>query len=327
MNLRQTLFLLLKVCFAGGILWWLFGKIDAVRLWDLLGATKLGPLAGAVGAMVGTVFIASWRWRKLLEIFGIHALLRSLLCIAWIGQFFMMFLPGPLGDDASRMIYISRAAPGRAGEACLSVMVDRVIGLTSVLVLCLFVVPLQWVVLRTVPQTFWMAGGVFLSGLGFLVIGLLFLVLARPLSGKGGLFELVPHGKIHTELVRLWNLGTGNKHVICQVFAAAIVTQLLNCVAFWFAGLAVGIPLPLLAWASFVPIVLASNVLPVTIAGLGIREYLLVLFLGVIGSIDKEQALAASLVVFASMVIVSSIGGLIYVFYRSSTDKMATDLI
>ena len=318
MNIRQTLFLLAKVVFAGGILWWLFGKIDAGKLWGLLSAAKPGALAGMFAVGVVIILIAAWRWQKLLGIFGIRASLGALFCIAWIGGFFMMFLPGPIGDDAARMVYISRAAPGRAGEACLSVMLDRAIGLSSVLVLCLFVVPLQWALLQAVAQTFWMAGAVFAAGFSFLVAGLLFLALARPLPPGDGIFGLLPPGRIRVELARLWNLGAGSKRTVCEVFAAAVAIQLLNCVSFWLAGLSVGIDIPLTAWISFVPVILAANVLPVTIAGLGVREYLLVLFLGVVGQVGGELALAASLVVFGVMVAFSSVGGLIYVFYRSS---------
>lgn len=325
MSIRQTLFLLAKVCFAGGILWWLFGKIDAGKLWGLLSATRPGPLASNFAVGVVIILIASWRWRKLLGVFDIRASLGSLFCIAWIGQFFMMFLPGPIGDDASRMVYISRAAPGRAGEACLSVMLDRAIGLSSVLVLCLFVVPLQWTLLSTATQTFWMAGGVFSAGLCVLVAGVLFLVLARPLPAGDGILGRLPAGRLRAELVRIWSLAAGSKHAVCQVFAAAVVIQLLNCVSFWLAGLSVGIDVPLPAWMSFVPVILAANVLPITIAGLGVREYLLVLFLGVVGHVGEEQALAASLVVFGVMVAVSSVGGLIYVFYRGSTRAAKTD--
>ncbi len=323
MNSRQTLFLLAKVVFAGGILWWLFGKIDAAKLWVLLLAAKPLPLLGMLAVGVVIILIAAWRWRRLLGMFGIGAPLGSLFCIAWIGQFFLMFLPGPVGDDAARMIYISRAAPGRAGEACLSVLMDRAIGLGSVLVLCLFVVPLQWALLQTSAQTFWLAGGVFAAGLCFLAAGLLFLAFARPLPPDDGILGMLPQGRIRTELVRIWSLAAGSKHMVCAVFAAATLIQLLNCVSFWLAGLSVGAVVPLLAWTSFVPVILASNILPVTIAGLGVREYLLILFLGVVGNVGGEQALAASLVVFAAMVAVSSLGGIAYVLYRNPSQADA----
>ena len=69
-------------------------------------------------------------------------------------------------------------------------------------------------------------------------------------------------------------------------------------------------------WLSFAPIVLAANALPITVAGIGVREYLLVLFLGVLAQVDSEHALAASLVTFAIILAVCLIGGVLYIFYR-----------
>jgi hypothetical protein len=80
--------------------------------------------------------------------------------------------------------------------------------------------------------------------------------------------------------------------------------------------LSVGIRTPLLSWTTFVPIVLAANALPITIAGVGIREYLLVLFLGVIAGVDSERAIAASFVIFAMILMMCLLGGLLYIFYR-----------
>ena len=77
-----------------------------------------------------------------------------------IAQFFSIFLPGSAGDDLTRMLYISRLAPGRVGEACATVLLDRFIGLTSVLLLALFCVPWQWSLMSDFKlQTHWIAVG------------------------------------------------------------------------------------------------------------------------------------------------------------------------
>jgi len=85
---------------------------------------------------------------------------------------------------------------------------------------------------------------------------------------------------------------------------------------FYLAGVSVGIRLPLFSWFAFVPIGLAANALPLTIARLGVREYLLVLFLSVTAQVESERALAASFVVFAMILSVALLGGLLYIFYR-----------
>ena len=315
MKPRALLFLLAKAIFAAGILTWLFSRIDGAALIASLSSAKAGPIVISLVLCVVVIAVAAWRWLKLLGVFGIKSSFAQLFSIVWIGQFFSMFLPGPLGDDASRMVYISRVAPRQVGEACLSVLIDRGLGLCSVFVLCLAVVPLQLQLLAGNPQTLFLGVFVLAGGCAVAAGGILFLLFGRTSSGSG-LLRLLPAGKLQTELLRLWNLGAGNKVLFMQVFGAAVLVQLLNCLIYWQAGLAVGVNLPLLAWINFVPVVLAANILPVTIAGLGVREYLVVLFLGVANGIGEAQAMAASLVVFGLMVVASACGGLVFLVYR-----------
>ena len=95
-----------------------------------------------------------------------------------------------------------------------------------------------------------------------------------------------------------------------------MITQVLLCAVFYLAGLSVGIRVPFLSWLTFVPIVLAASALPITIAGFGVREYLLVLFLGITAQVESERAVAASLVVFSIILVVCLCGGLLYIFYK-----------
>ena len=316
MSLKSVLFLLAKASFAAAILAWLLSRVDRAALLGALADAKSAPLLLAFVLCVAVIVVAAWRWLRLLGLFGVRGSMGPLFSIVWIGQFFSMFLPGPLGDDASRMVYISRLASGRVGEACLSVLIDRCLGLCSVFVLCLFAIPLQWQLLAGNRQTFWLGALVLAGGLAITFVGILFLVFGRA-SSEAGIFHLLPAGKVRQELLRVWNLAAGNKSLFVQVFCAAVVVQLLNCLIYWQAGLAVGIHLPLLAWVNFVPVVLAANILPITIAGLGVREYLVVLFLGVANGIPDAQAMAASLTVFALMIVTSAFGGLVFLAYRS----------
>jgi uncharacterized membrane protein YbhN (UPF0104 family) len=243
--------------------------------------------------------------------------LKSLICIAQVGQFFMMFLPGPVGDDLTRMLYVSRLAPNRVGEACTSVLLDRCIGLASILVIAVLCIPWQWNVLAASPQTYWLALSIFTIGVVVWIVGALFFTAGRPTHEwfEKRLRSLPAHS-FRDEIVRIWGLLCVNKKLIAQVISAAIGTQSLLCILFYLAGLSVGIRTSVLVWSTFVPIMLAANALPVTIAGLGVREYLLILFLGVIGQVESERALAASFVLFSMILAVALLGGLLYIFYR-----------
>ncbi|MFM6173525.1 MAG: lysylphosphatidylglycerol synthase transmembrane domain-containing protein [Sphaerospermopsis kisseleviana] len=316
MNTRQTLWFLAKVTFAVGVVVWLLSKVDAAQVWSYLRSAYPRPVLLGLAVGVVMVGLASWRWVILLRVFGLPLPWRQLFCINWIGQFFMMFLPGPAGDDITRMLYISRLAKGRVGLACSTVLIDRCVGLSSVFVLSVFCLPLQWALLAGNTQTRLLAFVVVAGGLCVAVAGLLFL-----LGGGGGglvfrLVRLLPSGKLRATLEESWHLLCANKGTLFSVFAIALLTQLMNCAALYCAGQAVGISASLATWCSFVPVVLAANILPITVAGLGVREYLLVLFLGVLAGTTPEQALAASAVAFGMMLVVCLGGGLVYLFYR-----------
>lgn len=182
MNRRRVVFLIVKLLFAVVVIDWLFHKIDAASVWGHVLEASLPPLIAGVILIFLTVVIAGWRWNRLLAIFGIDIRLRSLVCIAQIGQFFTMFLPGPTGDDLTRILYISRIAPVHVGEACVTVLFDRVIGLAAVLVLALFCIPSRWHLLSQTPQTYWLASGMLAAGGVACVLGGIFFLQPERLA-------------------------------------------------------------------------------------------------------------------------------------------------
>jgi uncharacterized membrane protein YbhN (UPF0104 family) len=314
---KQAAFLAAKIIFAVAVITWLFHKIDAHRVWlGVRDAHRLPILFGLLLWLV-TIVIAGWRWFRLLGIFDIKIPLRSVTTVVPIAQFFSMFLPGSAGDDLTRMLYISRLAPGRVGEACATVLLDRFIGLTSVLVLALFCVPWQWSLLSTSRQTYWIAVAILLAGAFVCVGGAIFFLGGHPTHRwfvKRLRFR--PGHSLRDEVARIWGLLCNNKMLVATVISAALITQLVHCVIFYLAGVSVGIESTLPPWLTFVPIVLAANALPITIAGIGIREYLLVLFLGVIIHVDGAHAVATSFVILSLILIICLLGGLLYIFYR-----------
>ncbi len=317
MNKRQAAFLLFKLCFAATVLSVLFRKVDLGHVWESISDATPTPILGGFVLCWTGVLIAGWRWQRLLTIFKISIPLRSLICITQIGQFFMMFLPGPTGDDLTRMLYISRLAKGRVSEACTSVLIDRLIGLASILALAVLCVPGQWHLLATSKKTYWLAVGIMTAGAAVCVAGALFFLAGHRIQRWFALrLRALPAHHLRNEMMRISGLLCAHKRQVAHVIAAALGTQLLLCIVFYLAGSAVGIHIPLLTWLGFVPIVLAANAVPITVAGIGVREYLLVLFLGVLAQVEGERALAASLVAFAIILTVCLLGGIVYIFYR-----------
>jgi glycosyltransferase 2 family protein len=328
MNAKQAAFLGAKIIFAVVVITWLFHKIDAYRVWLSVRDAHRFPIFLGLILWLFTIVVAGWRWNRLLGIFDINIPLRSLTCVVPIAQFFSMFLPGSTGDDLTRMLYISRLAPGRVGEACTTVLLDRFIGLTSVLLLAAFCIPWQWSLLSASSQTYWIALVILSVGAFVCIGGAVFFLAGHPTHRwfKERL-RLRPAHSLRDEAARIWGLLCDNKMLVAKVIGAALITQLVHCVIFYLAGLSVGIRSSLLIWPTFIPIVLAANALPITIAGIGVREYLLVLFLGVIAGVDSERAFAASFVIFSMILTICLLGGFLYIFYRPKSKLKTLDEI
>jgi uncharacterized membrane protein YbhN (UPF0104 family) len=326
MNAKQAAFLVGKVILAVAIIAWLFHRTDAHLVWMRVRDAHRIPIVVGLILWLVTIVIAGWRWNRLLGILGIHIPVKSLTCVVPIAQFFSVFLPGSTGDDLTRMLYVSRLAPGRVGEACTTVLLDRFIGLVSVFLLAAFCVPWQWSVMSSSSQTRWIALGMLAAGAFACLGGAVFFLAGHPTHRW---FEkrlrLRPAHSLRDEAARIWGVLCDNKLLVARVIGAAVITQLIHCGIFYLAGISVGIRSPLLIWPTFVPIVLASNALPITIAGVGVREYLLVLFLGVIAGVDSDRAIATSFVIFAMILMMCLLGGLLYIFYRPKRKVVMVD--
>jgi uncharacterized membrane protein YbhN (UPF0104 family) len=206
------------------------------------------------------------------------------------------------------------------------VVLDRFIGLASLVLLAASCVPWQWALLSTSRETYAVAVSVVAAAAVVCAAGLLFFAAGRPTHRW---FEkpLRFHSAraLRDEAVRVWGLFCCNKVVVAKLLGAALAAQFIQCVSFYLAGVAVGIDRPLFVWLTFLPIVFAANAVPITVAGIGVREYLLILFLGVVARVDRESAFAASLVMLSMMLVISLAGGLLYIFYRPQPKRTGFD--
>lgn len=317
--LRKLLFLLIKLLVATAAVFWLQKKVDVHNVVRVLKEADPVFVCGAFLISILNLLNGGFRWNRLLDALRIRIPMGTLTCIAQIGQFFAVFLPGTAGDDVTRFVYIARLAPGRVREACATVLLDRVIGLSCLFTLAFFCIPSNWSLLQGQASTRWIATG--FSAIGGLVLlaGVLFFGLhAATLKRLINFFEApLKRFRIAGELAEMARTFADNRRTLAVVTAAALLTQSMICVVFYLAARAVGIELPLLSWMSFVPVIVASGALPITFAGIGVREYLLLLFVGgtAVGA-NQERILAASILILAVAVAMALIGGLVYLVYR-----------
>lgn len=260
----------------------------------------LAAIAGATCLWIMSQAVAALRWKLILDD---HTLPWTyLLRLYSIGAFFGLFLPTSVGGDAVRAAATARSSD-RGGRAIASVLLDRGFGVLATLGyagLGLILAPHSLVVLRGAVR--WHVPAVGVIGLAVLAAGVVALVFSRS-------------RRVRT----LWHDGLACLHQLVRspgrlvwVSALAVLSQGL-VILLWYTlarGMNFALPASTFLWA--VPLVSLSALLPVTFAGLGVREGAwLVLLAG--SSIPPANIVAFSLLYFACNVLVGITGGVLFV--------------
>ncbi len=320
---RKTLITVLKLLVVFTAIFWLSKSVDVAGVGRVLAQTHFGFLMGALLLGVIPVFISGFRSHTLLKVLNIPLSVFNLTCIAQIGQFFAVLVPGIVGDDGARFFYLSKLTPGRVRQACSTVLLDRVLGFASLFILTTICIPLNWEVLARQKTTLWVAVSFLSVGAVVLTLGAIAMALSQTtLQSLLRFFQQrFKDSPLVQDLAEITSAFIGNKRSLCVVMAAALFTQTLICALFWSVGRAVGISLPLWSWMSFVPVMVVSGILPITFAGIGVRDYLLFLFLGAAagGAIEKERIAALSLLLLLLTFQGATLGGLVYLLFKPAS--------
>ena len=265
------------------------------------------------------------RWYLLLRVQGFRLSWRRATSIFLIGLFFLTFTPGLIGGDAARALYVIRETPERKAEAVLVVAMDRLMGLISLILLAALVVLCRYQWLAKTPAT---------SGLEY--VTLLILAGATGVLILSGLAARLPWLSM---LER--HPATGEKlREIAQTFRAyrrhwpRMIQALLNTVAahmfyfltFYCAARALGAfdSAGARPWRglwdvfSIMPIVNTLTGLPISFAGIGIRESLFQVLLKDLCNIVPGVGAAIGSLGFAMRAVWGVPGGILLLRYRAS---------
>ncbi len=304
---RKQLFSLLKIVVSVALIFWIVRGIDLPALAKVLRGAKLGWWAVALVFALAGVLARVARWRTLLNALDVRVPFWELAQIYFIGFLFNNLLPSGLGGDAVRMMELKRHSP-RAGDAVTSVLVDRMVGLFGSLSLALVALAFRW---NAVPrQLAWvaLAAAVGLAGVLFLLIDtsayntlqkIGFVRTLTDLKFARGLFASFQDYSLPT-LARAYGFSL--------LLSAALIAMNASI------GTALGVEIAPVHYLVFVPLASMVLVLPISFAGLGVRESAYVFLFGQVG-VPQEIAFSISLMVyFTGNAIPGLMGGVIYLW-------------
>ncbi len=274
------------------------GRITAFWSWNLLAAEVF---------FVAGVALANRRWQIILERQGSPVSFWTLFRIGWIANFFGMFLPAGAGRDLVRGAYLTRLDI-RVLESTRSILTDRFVGFGGLVLLS---VPcLAWIFWAH-PETRVVAWALALV-CGGLVLGLLLLKTAVPRLEDG---RLARGEGFMARAIRLLSMIARDfldPSLAGRPLVLSCLTQTTLIASVYSIGVLDGAQTaPLWAYVLFLPVIFLLIQLPISVAGLGVREAAFVSLFGAVG-IAAEASLAVSLTFFALAVINNIAGAAFY---------------
>jgi hypothetical protein len=267
--------------FTGLCVWYLVAKIDFGETAHVLGSARLSLLLLAFAILVLALVPLAWRWQRLLAARGIREHLPWLLRAYFVSYTAGQVLPTSLGGDAMRIFETSRRHRGATGAITGSVLIERVLGAVSTLVLGAigFLLALGrydvgsylWLELAIAVTTAVLVAVVFSRRarrpLALLEPPLRRLRLARPLGAAyRGLHSYRDH----------WML-------VAWMTVLTLVVQAFRILTIWLCAEAVGVDLSPLPYFVMGPIFFLVMLAPFTVNGFALREAFFVSFLGQLG--------------------------------------------
>jgi len=292
---RELLGLFLRIALTAGVFALLFSRIDINAVSSSIQRIPMQAVLGAVGALLSVIAAGIVRWRILLRAYGAERLPSWRFLTRWfLVAMFYNLLPGAVGGDVLRGLATrGYFAEGSATRSVGVVFVERVLGLSGLLLLC---------ALATVASASFDPQVLLYTSLGLCAAGGAIVALAIGRRFAGLLPEKL--AKIARSLPTIERPGA---------FALAIVLSVYGHVAISLAGHVVIASLsPDVEVAQSMvifPLGTLASIFPLTVAGAGARDTALVFLFERIG-VARADALATSLFLLVCNMGLSAIGGL-----------------
>src|SRR3569832_2108180 len=302
--MRRILISAIKILVSAALLYLALRKANFADLAARLDLTSAAWLLLALAVTFLQIFIGVLRWRIVSAECGAPLPLRQAMRYNVIGTCFNQTLPSSIGGDAVRLWLVARAGAGWRA-ATYSIFVDRAIGLIALAVLIVASLPWSYTLI-TDPH------------------GRSALLLVDLLALAGGIGFLI-FGALKWRWLKTWR-ATHHLHacavianrVICSrsrgpiIAILSILVHVLAVVIAWCVVQSIAAPVRFSDVFMLVPPVMLITMMPISIAGWGVREATMGLAFGFAG-LAANEGVNVSLLYGAVYFIVGAIGGLVWV--------------
>lgn len=298
--------------------------ISALLIWLLLRATDTSQVASQLTRVEWQVLllgilalgllslVQAVRWVMVIRAIGHVLNFRAAWQIVLIGLFFNQTLPSTIGGDAVRM-WRAHQAGLRVGAAINTVVVDRLVALTALLLVIIAGQPVFFALIGD-PAARWAMPAVIACG----VLGLVILLAFDRLPARLFRWRLARAAATLAADARRVFLSARDAAVI---FIPAVLIHVTVPLIVFLIAASLDIEVSLLQCLVLVPPVLLISALPISVAGWGVREGAMVAAFGFV-DVPASDALALSVLLGLMVMSTGLPGGLIWLFTGGKKAKV-----
>jgi glycosyltransferase 2 family protein len=316
--MRRTLLSTAKIAVSAALVYLAVRKVDLTELLQRVGTMRgFGWVSAAIALSFFQIFAGVLRWQEINTECGLSLTTTQAMRFNVIGTFFNQTLPSAIGGDAVRLWLVARSGAGWR-LATYSIFVDRAIGLMALAVI--IVASLPWSLdLIADPKG---RSALLLVDFAALAAASCFLLLAA----------------LNWPWLKRWRV---TRHIhACAVIASRVIfsrqrgpkviglslfVHVLGVVIAWCVVQAIAAPVSFGQVFQLVPPVMLITMIPLSIAGWGVREASMGLAFGYAGLMASE-GINVSLLLGAVSFIVGAVGGLVWILSTERAAKGAVAL-
>ena len=274
-------------------------------------------VAMGILAYVVVEVAAAFRWQILLKVQKIRLSFPRLSGLFLIGMFYNQFLPGGTGGDIMKSYYLLKETPDKKAGALLAVVFDRFIGLVALVAITVTLIGLRYDFLAQTTQTrnlLWLL----LFLLGFSVLTLLSTFVISGFNLFHSLPEKFPGRDKLIEISAAYHLYAHHWRATLVAFGASLIAHLATFATFLCAAYALGAPVPVVNFFAVMPVERTISALPISFAGIGLREKVLQIMLSGLCGVPEAKAILIGSLSFLIILVCCLPGALVYLFYKPS---------
>jgi hypothetical protein len=309
--MRRILLSTIKILISAALLYFSLRKVNLSELASRIDIASLGWIALAIAVTFLQIFVGVLRWCEVSAECGAPLATRQAMRFNVIAQFFNQTLPSSIGGDAVRLWLVARNGAGWRA-ATYSIFVDRAIGLIALAVIIVASLPWSYRLIGNPDgrvALLFVDFAALAGGVGFLILGR----LRWPwLERLWGMHHLHACSVIANRVMFSRERGP-------KIAALSLSVHVLAVVIAWCVVQSIAAPVKFGQIFQLVPPVMLITMLPISIAGWGVREASMGLAFGYAGLMANE-GVNVSLLFGAVSFIVGAFGGLVWIF---SAEKAA----